>query len=258
MEKYFYLTMTPEALIASMLPPVDFGNYLATGTKKRARGQAVFFQIDESKIQNLIPQKYIHENCVMQQGNRPKSTVYVSIYRVLEQIPFEAFMDLYLTTDDGRVLKLCKSEYRHERNMEMRLYQELCPVTPRVASTMAPDEFLNLLTNPVNQVNVPKLVFCDLQLGELAIDPVNGSAHDLPYPNVEHIRDCLNILRNEEGKSSKTVTRFFQGDLLYRTIKSGFFVGNIEKLLFYKFPSQKEIEDKHYAWWRSAINVGFN
>ena len=35
MSKFIYLTATPEALIASMLPPVDFGEYLSTGTKKR-------------------------------------------------------------------------------------------------------------------------------------------------------------------------------------------------------------------------------
>jgi hypothetical protein len=32
--------LIPEALIASMLPPVDFGTYLAVGTKKRTSGDA--------------------------------------------------------------------------------------------------------------------------------------------------------------------------------------------------------------------------
>jgi hypothetical protein len=35
MSKFIYLTANPEALIASMLPPADFGAYLSTGTKKR-------------------------------------------------------------------------------------------------------------------------------------------------------------------------------------------------------------------------------
>ena len=34
MSKFIYLTATPEALIASMLPPKEFGEYLSTGTKK--------------------------------------------------------------------------------------------------------------------------------------------------------------------------------------------------------------------------------
>jgi hypothetical protein len=34
MSKYVYLTCTPEALVASMLPPEGFGLYLSTGTKR--------------------------------------------------------------------------------------------------------------------------------------------------------------------------------------------------------------------------------
>ncbi len=33
---YLYLSMTPESLVASMLPPEQFGNYLAVGTRKSA------------------------------------------------------------------------------------------------------------------------------------------------------------------------------------------------------------------------------
>ena len=46
MKKYFYLVATPESLLVSHLVPFDFGNYLAVGTKKQTRGQAVFFEID--------------------------------------------------------------------------------------------------------------------------------------------------------------------------------------------------------------------
>lgn len=258
MKIYFYLTLTPESLIASMLPPEDFGNYMATGTHKRTRGQAIFFQIDQSKIQDLIPQNYIKERCIPQEKNRPKSTVYISIYRVLESVPIDAYLGLYLTTDDGRVLKLEQAEYLSDVAKEMRLYQELCPVTPRVVSTMEPHEFGHFITNPKNQIYLPKLVFCDLKLGELADNPEDGHAEDLPYPNVEHLRDCLKILKFEEGKSSKTVIRFFQGDLLFRTVKTGFFVCEQEKILFYKFPTINELENKHYAWWRSALSVGFH
>jgi hypothetical protein len=50
MSKFIYLTATPEALIASMLPPEDFGEYLSIGTKKRNKGQAIFFEIDLENI----------------------------------------------------------------------------------------------------------------------------------------------------------------------------------------------------------------
>lgn len=44
MNKFFYLSVLPEALIASMLPPKDFGEYMATGTRKKTQGQAIFLK----------------------------------------------------------------------------------------------------------------------------------------------------------------------------------------------------------------------
>ncbi len=56
---YIYLSITPESLIGSMLPPDEFGAYLATGTKKRNKGQAIFFELDLEKIKGLIDMNYL-------------------------------------------------------------------------------------------------------------------------------------------------------------------------------------------------------
>jgi hypothetical protein len=48
-----------------------------------------------------------------------------------------------------------------------------------------------------------------------------------------------------------------QGDLLYRTIKNGFFVGDQDHFLFYEFPSLEKLENEYYTWWRSALVLGF-
>lgn len=54
MSKYVYLTSTPEALVASMLPPEGFGMYLSTGTKKRNKGQTIFFEVNLEKLKMLL------------------------------------------------------------------------------------------------------------------------------------------------------------------------------------------------------------
>ena len=46
MTVHLYLSLIPEALIASMLSPEEFGAYYAVGTQKKSRGQAIFFEID--------------------------------------------------------------------------------------------------------------------------------------------------------------------------------------------------------------------
>ena len=254
MKRYIYLSLTPEALIASMLPPEDFGNYLATGTKKRTRGQAIFFEVDMESIKDMIPMDYIEQRCVPQEGGRPKSSVYLSIYRALENIPLDALKSLYLTTDDGRVLQLRQGEFNDDGIEQLHLYQELAPVNPRIASSLAPKEFLSQMTGGKEKVSVPKLVFVELRLNGLATDAENSPVHDLPYQNMVHLRDCLMILKKEEGKTKKTIIR----DLFYRTIKNGFFVGDKDKMLYYPFPSQEELENEYYAWWRSANTMGFN
>ena len=73
MNIFIYLTATPEALIASMLPPEDFGEYLSTGTKKRNKGQAIFFEVDLSRIEKLIDMDSLNRRCVAKSDGSPKN-----------------------------------------------------------------------------------------------------------------------------------------------------------------------------------------
>lgn len=257
MEKYLYLSLTPEALIASMLPPEEFGNYLAVGTKKRTRGHAIFFEVDQSLQSEFFPLKTIDERCVPHSDGTPKRSVYLSIYRVLEHLPLKYLKDLYLVTDDGKVLQLKQAEYKGDGNDSLHLYQQLAPVTPRIASKCNPTEFMKLVTDTSKPVSVPKLIFVELILDELANDPVNGSIDNLPYSNIEHLRDCLKSLHNDHDKPTKTVIRFLKGELLFRTCKNGFFVGDQNTLLYYPFPDIRDLQGDYYSWWRSALTISF-
>jgi hypothetical protein len=253
MSNYFYLSTIPEALIASMLPPKEFGSYMATGTKKRNVGQAIFFEVDIDQIKDSIDMDYVKSRCVPKEDGSPKSSVYLSVYKVLESIPLKALKSLYLTTDKGIVLELKKTLYdnKGETKNNLHLYQEMCPVTPLVASTLSPSEFLKLITNGSIHIVVPKLFFVELKLEELATNPLRGSALHLPYHNVEHLRDCLEILRTEDKKHMKTVQRFFSDSLLYRTINTGFYVGDKNEILFYSYPSMAELERINYEFFRA-------
>jgi len=253
MSKFIYLTATPEALIASMLPPTEFGAYLSTGTKKRNKGQAIFFEVDLGKIEKLIDMDSLNKRCVAKADGRPKSSVYLSVYKTLEMIPLSALKNLYLTTDNGHTLELKKTIYdkSHEVIGKLHLFQELCPVTPLVASELTPSAFLNRLTDGSTPIVLPKLFFVDLKLGELATNPLTGSVEHLPYSNVGHLRDCLEILKGEYEKHMKTVARIYSGSLLYRTIESGFYVGAKDEIIFYPYPSLSELENINYEFFRS-------
>lgn len=250
MKKFVYLCITPEALIGSHLPPSEFGNYLATGSRKRLRGQAMFLEVDADKIKKLSAD-YLNERLVPNKDGEPKHSLYLSIYRSLENTPLEAIKNLYLTTDDGKVLELTPETYFSTEKNRIHLYQQLNPISTRVASKLSPPEFINFLTDPLKPVSVPRIVMADLKLNKLSKDP-EAPIHDLPYPNPEHLRDCLSTLKSSKERLTKTVIRQFKCDLSYRTIRNGIFVGDQDSYLFYHFPSTEELQGKYYYWWRSA------
>jgi len=255
MKNYFYLVTTPESLIASHLSPIEFGNYLSVGTKKRIHGQNIYFEVNPEKMKNL-PNAHIEKLLVPYSNGEPKRSVFLSIYRSLENTPLSALKSLYLSTDDGKVLEIQSEKFDEIETDETHLYQQFNPITTRVASKLTPDGFVQFLTNASKPVSAPKVFFAELLLNELAADP-NAPLNNLPYPNPDHLRDCLIKLNETKGKRTKTVLRFLQGDLNYRTIKTGFFIGEKDRFLFYPFPDISELEGKYYSWWRSALTQHF-
>ncbi len=251
-EKHLYLSLIPQGLIASMLNPQEFGSYYSVGEKSHVRGEALFFEIDPSFRSDEFPFHLVEERCVPHSDGSPRRSVYLAIYHVLRSIPISALGHLYLVTDDGRTLELQKTPYKPDPDAHLHLYQEFCPITPMVASNYEPQELAKFITNPEQPVHVPRIVFSELELGELADDPEGGSAADLPYPAIHHVRDVLSSLKHKPEKGSKLVFKQVKQGVFYRMVKGGFYVGDQEDFAFYQFPSLEELETTHRSWWRSA------
>ncbi|HNW95321.1 MAG TPA: hypothetical protein PKW57_03155 [Anaerolineaceae bacterium] len=252
METHFYLSLLPEALIVSMLNPEEFGSYYAVGSSKKSRGQAMFFEVDPNYQNSYFHLDEALKRCVPHEDGRPKSSIYVSVYRVLEHIDPSALLDLYLTTQDGRTLALKSSEIIPDGDEGLHLYQEIAPVTPLVVSRLDPLSFYDLIVNnPTSLISVPAITFAELQLGELASDPEMGLLNNLPYSNPDHLRQCLSDVKTK-FVSTKMVDRTHSPVIPYRTIKNGFFVGNQEKLRYYPMPSAETLRAENYRWFRSA------
>lgn len=251
METHLYLLLFPESLVMSMLGPYEFGAYLATGTKKRAREQAIYFELESKFESEYFDLKKASKSCVPHEDGHLKHSVYVSTYRVLEHVPLDVIGDLWLVTRDGRGLALQQSEVPEEHEEQYHLYHELCPVHPLIASRMNAKDFNDFITNSDTAVSVPRICFVEMELADLANDPSNGQAGNLPYKNIEHIRDCLIELATK-GKTTKTVNRIQHEHILYRCVKNGFYVGDKRSMLYYPFPSFEDMQKHHHYWWRSA------
>ncbi len=233
-----------------MLEPEEFGAYMAGGTKKQSHEQAVFFELKSDFRNRFFDIQGALDKCVAHIDGAPKSSVYVGIYRVLENIPLDAIGPLYLTTREGKTLRLDAQEPPVFERV-FHLYQELCPVHPLITSRMDPAEFSRFITDPRVSISMPRICFADLKLGELARQPVSGKADQILCPNVEHLRSCLEELVSR-NKTTKTFDRLFPPRVMYSSIETGFYVGDQSGVLCYPMPSCEELETKHSQWWESC------
>ncbi len=252
MELHLYASLVPEALLVSMLAPEEFGAYYAVGTRKKSKGQAMFFEVDPAFRDPFFRIDEGMKRCVPHANGDPKHSLYVSIYRVVEHLPVSALGPLYLATSDGRVAGLEKAAPPANGAVGLHLYQEICPVNPMVASSKGPAAFYDYMTNrPDVLISLPALCFADLALDALATDPEHGDAGGLPYGSIDHLRQCLLDVQTS-NLATKMVNRNASVIFPYRTLRTGLYFGKGRDLAYYPVPSKEDLLGKHYAWWRSA------
>jgi hypothetical protein len=249
---HLYFSLLPEALIASMLTPEQFGQYYATGHRYKSKGQAIFFEIDPAFRHPAFNIDEALKQCVAHPDGSPKNSVYISMYRVLEQIPVSALRKLYVSTAHGHTLGLSRSGTMPAGDRGLHMYHDLAPINSLVVSAQGPQAYYSGITSqPAKFIRFPGLCFVELSLGELATDPLNGPVGDLPYSFIHHLREAL-LQVSPEGKQNKLVHRVHSPEFPYRMVKGGFYVGNGPELAFYPMPSHEVLREEHSAWWRSA------
>lgn len=247
--RYYFLCYRQEALVASHLTPEAFGRYMAVGTQKLTYGIVVFFEVDPDLTSDYFRIEEARRACVPHADGSPKRSKYVSVYRVLEHLPLPVFRKLYLATSDGRVIGLSPASAPAPEEKGPSMFQELCPLHPRVASLLGPADFLRFMTSRENPLSVPRLFVADLLLDR---DEQGRIAGYLPYAHPMHIEACLKELEAHGSKPTKTVSRVPHIQAFYRTIRRGFFLGDPTGTLWYPFPGKDQLEGEYASWWRSA------
>lgn len=247
-----YLSMIPEALVASMLSPEEFGRYLAIGSHKRGSSPAIYFELNPGFSSDFFNMNIVNERCVPHPDGTPKHSLYLGIYRVLEHVPLEALGKLFLTTRDGQVLQLEQEQYPAGITADHYLYDEICPVHPLIASRLDPAAFIQFVTDPESLLCVPKIFFADLDpatlIGTGRTAEGMPAIHNLP----ERIKECFHELDTTQ-KPTKTVDRIHSRTRRWNQIKSGYFVGSGTTVLHYPFPDRDTLDRHHHAWMRSAM-----
>ncbi|QEG33778.1 hypothetical protein [Bythopirellula goksoeyrii] len=239
-----------EALVASQLKAEEFGAYMAVGTQKKTFGNVVFFEIDPTFRSKELHLDQVEAKCKAHPDGTPRRSKYMSLYRVMERVPLSAYGKLHLTTRDGRVLSLNGRDFDEENSSEGPfMYAELCPLTSRVVSHLGPKAFAQRITDPKTTVCVPRIFFAETQV---ELDDGGHLASYLPYANPSHIEDCIREVEERPNKLGKTVDRNPPLAAFYRTIATGFYLGDSTGIKFYAYPDVATLDAEHHTWWRSA------
>jgi hypothetical protein len=249
----YYLAVFPtESLIASELGPEEFGSYMAIGSRKGSNENLIFVCL-KGEFGSFFDWEYAHERCVPHADGRPKHSLYLSVYRALENIPLDMLGDLYLVTQDGRSLALQPTEYVNQpQDRVYYVYKELCPISPLVVSSLAPRRFGTYLTSGVNRIHVPKIIFADLKVVD-PDDPEHTGNVGRVYENrLEHLRDCIGIVTTNPAKVNKTFNRSNTESFTYQVIRRGLYAADSQEIVMYPMKTEDELRDHHYHWARSA------
>jgi hypothetical protein len=253
MQIHYYLTLFPiEGLVSSQLEPEKFGSYMATGSKKGSYENIVFIEIDGG-FGEVFDWAYAERKCVPHRNGDPKNSLYLSVYRTLENVPLSAMRSLYLATRDGRTLELMRSELKdHPEKQDFWVYQELCPLRPLAVSALDPIDFSSYMCDATTKTWVPKIMFTDLKIFDFSSENTGsiGPAYDR---NLTHLKDCIKDVTELKGKPNKIVDRSNVDRFSYQIIDQGLYIGEGSSVLMYRMKTAEELRRNNYDWGRSAM-----
>ncbi len=257
-DNHLYQILAPNpALVASQLNPEDFAKHYTAGSVRYYAAKVVFAEIDidfrhpyfkiDEGIAGLVP----HED------GRPKATKFISSYRVLEHIDFNAIKRLFLTTPEGYTLELGSAPYTktHEPGY-LRIFAEIAPLRMLVLTNHDFPAFGRAITNPDYAKGAPKQFYTQI---ELDIDDFlkEFEEHPTMHPPIpglhpSKLREAVMELRNEPKKTIKGLRLDSSFDTIpYKRIRHGFMFASQSETLFFPMPSRTEIEETNYRFWRA-------
>ena len=253
-----YLILHPTAaLIASQYPPEELARHFTVGPTRYYRGKVIFAELDpafrhpyfaiDAGLAGLRP----HED------GRPKATKYISAYRVVEHVDFDALGGLYLTSAEGYCLRLEQGPYApRPGDSDLRIFAEITPLRMLVLSKLDFIGFGEFITEPGNPVGAPRFFYAQL---ELDIDGFLAEYERNPFmqPPLRNLHpsilgNAIRELRAKPAKSNKGLSLQSNLDSLsWRLIESGFMFAGRGERRFYPMPVAAAIEQANLKFYRS-------
>ena len=255
---YLYMICHPNpALVASQYEPEKFARHYSAGSTRYYDGKVLFAEIDANYRHPYFNIDKGLEGLVPHDDGKPKATKFISTYRVLEHIDFDAIKKLYMSNPDGSCYGLDATEYDKTHKPDfLRIFAELTPLKMLVLSSYDFSQYGKWMTDPSNPKGAPKILYTqfDLTIADFLSDFEANPLMPPPLPSIHpsKLRDAIFELRNSPDKHTKGLSLDISfNKKSYRLIRHGFMFASAEKELFFPVPPQEEIEKENYKFWRS-------
>jgi hypothetical protein len=256
-EKHLYMIVFPiNALVASQLEPDKFGEHYTMGSAKHFSGKVIFAELDINFRNDYFDIDRYLEATVAHSDGSPKKTKFISSYNVLEHVELSKIKRLFLCTRNGKVLPIDPVEYTavNQPNM-IRIYQEIAPLETLVASNKDQRDFGKFITTETKSKGAPKICFTqvDFNIEHFFENNKNRDIFNIDLPGVNPYRffDCISELSSKPEKTTKTISLgSLLKDISYHFLRHGFWFSAGEELKFFPMPSEAELENKYYYWWK--------
>jgi hypothetical protein len=111
------------------------------------------------------------------------------------------------------------------------------------------------MTDQCNKIWVPQIVFADMKMIDFSDLEHSGNIGSIYDDEINHLKDCLDVLDSEKDKVNKTLERSHVDSFTYQAIKTGVYVADRERMIFYPMKSFEELRDHHYYWAESAMII---
>ncbi|KUG26086.1 hypothetical protein ASZ90_004081 [hydrocarbon metagenome] len=256
-QKHLYMIVFPiNALVASQLEPDQFGKHYTTGSAKHYSGKVIFTEVDINYRHPYFEiDKYLDLTVPHEDGS-PKKTKFIKSYGVLEHVELSAIKKLFLVTNNGSVLSIESAEYTAVNLPGLiRIYQEVCPLENLIASNKDQREFGRFITTETVSKGAPTMCFTqiDFNIEQFFENNKNKDILQIDLPGVNPYRffDCVMDLKNNPDKFTKTISL---GSLLreisYKFLRHGFWFVKGEDIKFFPMPSEADLENKYFYWWK--------
>lgn len=257
-EKHLYVIMWPNyALVGSNLAPEEFGRHYTIGSSRYYHGQVIFAEIRNDYRHDFFPIDRLLKEVVPNAAGRPKRTKFIATYRVLEHVALSAFLDLFITSAEGKVLRLQQAPYeRTHKPGFIRTYQEICPFSAIVLSHMSPPEFGHFITDPEQPKSAPEVMFTqiDFNIDEFVKQIESNPFHTSPIPNVHphKLREQILELRGNPEKRIKAISLdSVLGKISFLKLRTGFWVASQDGSIFYPIPDLETLRNENPDFVRS-------